>query len=72
MKKMEKFHGCHGSKGESSTAALPRLAGQSEAYLVRAMKAYQDKERKVKDMNETHAGLSLMEIKGIAAYYAKQ
>ncbi|TAN72212.1 MAG: c-type cytochrome [Gallionella sp.] len=71
MKTIEKCHRCHGAKGESSTAGLPRLAGQSEAYLVGAMKAYQDMRRKSKDANE-HAGLGLMEMKGIAAYYAKQ
>ncbi len=72
MKTIEKCHRCHGEKGESSTTSLPRLAGQSEAYLVWAMKAYQDMRRKSKDMNEIHAELSLMEMKGIAAYYARQ
>ncbi len=72
MKTIEKCHGCHGEKGESSTDSIPRLAGQSESYLVGAMKAYQDSARKIKDVNEAHADLSLMEMKGIAAYYAKQ
>lgn len=71
MKTIEKCHHCHGTKGESSTASLPRLAGQSEVYLVSSLKDYQDMMRKSKDMNE-HAGLSLMEMKGISAYYAKQ
>jgi len=72
MKTIEKCHRCHGEKGETSTASLPRLAGQSEGYLVGAMKAYQDMKRKNQAMIETHADLSLMEMKGIAAYYAKQ
>jgi len=72
MKAIEKCHNCHGEKGEISTASVPRLAGQSEAYLVLAMKVYQDMRRKSKDMNETHAELSLLEMKGIAAYYARQ
>lgn len=71
MKTIEKCHSCHGAKGESSTATLPRLAGQSEAYLISAMKAYQDKQRKGHEIAE-HGGMSLIEMKGIAAYYAKQ
>lgn len=73
MKTIEKCQRCHGGKGENSTASLPRLAGQSEGYLVSAMKAYQDRGRKtVKDANDIHADLSLMEMRGIAAYYARQ
>ena len=72
MKTIERCHRCHGEKGGTSTDGIPRLAGQSESYLVGAMKAYQDGARKIKDVNEAHADLSLMEMKGIAAYYAKQ
>lgn len=72
MKTIEKCHSCHGAKGENSTSSQPKLAGQSESYLISAMKAYQDRGRKIKDMYEAHSGLSLMEMKGIAAYYAKQ
>jgi cytochrome c553 len=72
MKTIEKCHRCHGEKGESSTPSLPRLAGQSEAYLVSAMMTYHDRTRKNDDMNEIHAELSQMEMKGLAAYYARQ
>lgn len=71
MKTIEKCHRCHGAKGELSTADLPRLGGQSEAYLILAMRTYQDMWPKSKNMNE-HVWLSLKEMKGIAAHYAKQ
>ncbi|MDH4101165.1 MAG: c-type cytochrome [Nitrospirota bacterium] len=71
MKIIGKCHRCHGEKGEQSTADLPRLAGQSEGYLLHAMRTYHDKWPKSKNMSE-HIGLALTEMKGIAAYYAKQ
>ena len=62
--------GCHGAKGVSSNPAWPSLAGQQQAYLVNALKAYKAGTRKdammarlVKDLNDT-------DIKNLAAYYA--
>lgn len=71
-KALEKCNSCHGEKGEISTATVPRLAGQSEIYLVSAMKLYQDMRRRQKEMNELHDEMSLLEMKGIAAYYSRQ
>jgi len=63
---------CHGENGRSTEPAIPRLAGQSEAYLVRAIKEYHDGTRKQHVMNAMSDVLSLVEIKAIAAYYARQ
>jgi cytochrome c553 len=36
---------CHGSKGNSTTSAFPRLAGQQKGYLVNQLKAFRDHTR---------------------------
>lgn len=69
---MQKCNRCHGENGKSTQAGIPSLAGQSEAYLALAIKEYQDGTRKNKFMNAMSDILSLVEIKAIAAYYARQ
>jgi cytochrome c553 len=63
---------CHGEGGRSSEPGIPSLAGQSEAYLAMAIKAYHDGSRKQHMMNAMADVLSLTEIKAIAAYYSRQ
>ncbi len=63
---------CHGDRGFSTTPGVPRLAGQSEPYIIQAVKQYQQGTRKDAEMEAMAHGLSLIEIKAIAAYYAKQ
>lgn len=63
---------CHGEKGYSNEFDKPRLAGQSEAYLVDSMLQYADGRRNHRAMAAMSDVLSLIEIKGIAAYYARQ
>lgn len=63
---------CHGEAGHSTTPGVPRLAGQSEPYIVLAMKEYQEGGRKDSQMEAMAHGLSLIELKAIAAYYARQ
>lgn len=63
---------CHGDNGNSTERGIPSIAGQSEAYLALAMKEYQDGRRKNKYMNAMSDVLSIVEMKAIAAYYAKQ
>ena len=63
---------CHGDGGISTTPGVPRLAGQSEPYIVVAMKQYQQGIRKDTEMEAMAYGLSLIEMKAIAAYYARQ
>ena len=63
---------CHGEGGYSNEFDKPRLAGQSEAYLVDSMLQYADGRRNHRAMAAMSEVLSLIEIKGIAAYYARQ
>lgn len=63
---------CHGERGFSNEFDKPRLAGQSEAYIISAMQQYADGRRKHKAMQAMADVLSLIEIKGIAAFYARQ
>jgi len=63
---------CHGERGFSTSPGKPRLAGQSEAYLVVAMQEYQDGTRTSQTMHAMADVLSLLEIKAVAAYYARQ
>lgn len=63
---------CHGARGFSTRPGIPRLAGQSEAYLVVAMQEYQDGTRTSQTMHAMADVLSLLEIKAVAAYYARQ
>ncbi len=63
---------CHGERGYSNEFDKPRLAGQSEAYLVESMLQYADGRRNHRAMAAMSEVLSLIEIKGVAAYYARQ
>jgi len=68
----ERCNRCHGERGFSTSPGKPRLAGQSEAYLVVAMQEYQDGTRTSQTMHAMADVLSLLEIKAVAAYYARQ
>ena len=68
----QKCSRCHGENGRSTIPGIPSLAGQSEAYLVLAIKEYQEETRKQHIMNAMSEVLSLVEMKAIAAYYARQ
>ncbi|MCW8918416.1 MAG: c-type cytochrome [Gammaproteobacteria bacterium] len=63
---------CHGERGFSNEFDKPRLAGQSERYLIDSMLQYADGRRNHHAMVAMSEVLSLIEIKGIAAYYARQ
>jgi len=67
--------GCHGPMGEGKDAAqgqpaYPRLAGQREAYFVKAFNAYKSDERKDPIMAAIAKGLSEADVENLAAYYA--
>jgi cytochrome c553 len=62
--------GCHGMNGRSTMPSNPNLAGQKEAYLVKALKAYRDGQRKDPMMSSMAAGLSDADIEDLAAFYA--
>lgn len=68
----ERCDRCHGERGFSTHPGNPRLAGQSETYLIIAMQEYQDGTRTSQTMHAMADVLSLLEIKAVAAYYARQ
>jgi cytochrome c553 len=65
---------CHGANGKAVNPAYPHLAGQKEAYLVRALKAYKDKawtSELAIIMHAPAAELSDEDIANLAAYYSR-
>lgn len=68
--------GCHAIPGYRSSVpeiyTVPMLGGQSEKYLVNALKAYSKGERKHPTMRSIAAGLSEQDMADIAAYYSQQ
>lgn len=64
--------GCHGFDGNSTSPQYPKLAGQHELYLVKALRAYQTGLRKDPLMRQLVAYLSDEDIEDLAAYYADQ
>lgn len=64
--------GCHAEDGNSENAMFPRLAGQYESYLVKALSDYKSGKRNNPMMSGFAATLSEQDIKDIAAYYASQ
>jgi len=67
--------GCHGVKHYVNTYPtyhVPKLAGQHEAYLISALKAYRAGQRKHETMQANAALLSDQDIADIAAFFAGQ
>lgn len=65
--------GCHGIDGRTDIDSHPRLAGQNQAYLESALKAYRNGNRRgelADIMRQNARGLSDQEIRALAAYYA--
>jgi len=62
--------GCHGMNGKSSNPGYPNLAGQKEAYLIKATKDYRDGKRKDPMMSSMASGLSDKDIENLSAFYA--
>lgn len=61
---------CHGPGGHSSDPRFPILAGQSEAYLVAALKRYHSGDRPNTMMMAMSYPMSAADIRKLAAYYA--
>lgn len=64
---------CHGTNGKATAPMYPNLAGQNEAYLVSALKAYRSKERQGGMSSLMHpqaANLSDDDINNLAAYFS--
>ncbi|AOU96878.1 cytochrome C [Acidihalobacter yilgarnensis] len=61
---------CHGAQGISAVPTYPNLAGQKEAYLVKAMHEFKDGTRKNATMNAMVAALSDKDMDNLAAYFS--
>ncbi len=67
--------GCHGIpeyKNAYPHYHVPKIAGQNEAYLVNALKAYKSGERKHPTMRAQAGSFSDQDIADIAAFLASQ
>ena len=64
--------GCHGADGNSTVGANPRLAGQYESYLYRALTQYKSGGRKDLLMANMVAKLSNQDMKDLAAWFSSQ
>jgi len=62
--------GCHGNDGNSSIPLNPKIAGQSEAYLLKQLQEFKSKKRDNATMYGMVAGLSDQDMQDLAAYYA--
>ena len=73
-RKNAQCEGCHGIEGfrmaYPKVVSVPMLGGQSEAYLVAALKAYRSGDRDNATMRAIAASLSDEDIDDLAAYYA--
>lgn len=63
---------CHGPDGNSTDPQFPRLAGQYEDYLARALLDYKSGARKNAVMSGIVAQLSAQDMHDLAAFYARQ
>jgi cytochrome c553 len=64
--------GCHGDTGVSSIAGMPSLVGMDPKYLVTAMEAYVNGQRKDDSMKAIIEFLTDDQIDAVALYYALQ
>ena len=64
--------GCHGYNGNSFSASRPKLAGQAEGYILKALRDYKTGRRNNKAMRDMLAPLTTLEIREMAHYYSSQ
>jgi len=64
--------GCHAADGNSTIAANPKLAGQYESYLIRALSEYRSGGRENAIMAGFAAALSDQDIRDLAAWFSSQ
>ena len=67
---MVKCQVCHGKDGIARLPDAPNIAGQKEAYVVKALKAFKAGERENEQMKVVTKGLSDEDIANVAAYYS--
>lgn len=63
---------CHGPDGNSPTPDFPRLAGQQEDYLVKALQDYKSGNRKNPIMAPQAEALSKADMADLAAWFSSQ
>jgi cytochrome c553 len=63
---------CHGMRGEGAPAGVPRLAGQNADYMAHALSMFKAGTRKSAIMQPIAAGLSEMQMRALAVYFAQQ
>ena len=61
---------CHGMDGKAKIPEAPNLAGQSDIYLVKALKDYRSGARKNDMMSRVAPALKDQDIDDLAAYYS--
>ena len=73
--KTQMCQGCHGIDGWRTAYpevySVPRIGGQHEAYLLRALQGYKSGERSHPSMRAIAATLSDQDMADLAAYYAQ-
>jgi cytochrome c553 len=73
--KVQMCQGCHGIEGWRTAYPevykVPRIAGQHEAYLVKALQGYKSGERNHPSMRAIAASLSDKDMADVAAYYGQ-
>jgi cytochrome c553 len=70
--KSQACQACHGADGNSPAPNFPKLAGQYQNYLLRALMDYKSGARKNPIMSAQVAALSEQDMKDLAAYFASQ
>ena len=74
-RKTQMCAGCHGIEGWRTAFPevykVPKISGQHQAYLVKALQAYRSGERSHPSMRAISASLSDQDIADLAAYYAQ-
>jgi len=61
---------CHGLDGQAKLPEAPNLAGQTQVYLVKALKDYRSGARRNDMMSVIVHGLTDQDVDNLAAYYA--
>lgn len=64
--------GCHGEAGISKMAGMPSLVGLDPKYLIAALNAYKNGQRKHDMMKTLVSALGVADLNNIALYYALQ
>ena len=72
QKKSQTCVACHGPDGNSQAADFPKIAGQHQDYIAKALRDYKSGARKNPIMAPMAANLTTRDIEDLAAYYSSQ